>query len=44
LACLDNGLLRGFEQLAARTVIALRFVEDLLMACLGGNATFYPPV
>src|SRR5688572_32131907 len=41
LAGLDDGLLGGAIGLAARVVVTLRLIEDLAVACLGGNASFY---
>jgi hypothetical protein len=40
LASLNNSLLGCLEQFGTRTIVALRFAEDFLMACFGGYATF----
>src|SRR5262245_42276063 len=37
----DDGLLRGAKNFTSRVVVALRLIEDLAVACLGGNASFY---
>jgi hypothetical protein len=36
----DNRLLGGLEQFATRAVIALRLIEDFLMARFGSYASF----
>src|SRR5688572_1282523 len=41
LAGLDDRLFRGAISLAPRVVVTLRLIEDLAMACFGGDATFY---
>src|SRR5689334_24948176 len=41
LACLDDGLLRGAEYLAAGVVVTLRLGENFLVTASGNDATLY---